>query len=166
MIPFLDWLNVSNSVWISAQVPSIDSHKQYGTEQPSELLIKIKNVLDITHRTKSKIDNQVIRMEIVAKTSSINKQALIVLTDIIQQLIITLAEKKSKQHLQTLSHQIDQFKTDIIKKLNAIPSTAEQQTIATSSTSQVNQTLKSKTPISNDKNARIEDQSMEVTDDT
>ena len=117
---------------------------------------------------ESKIDNQVMRMDMIDKRSSINKQVIIGLANIMQQTINALVEKRNKQQLQKLAHQIEEFKDDILKKFNELPSNLQRNPTPTSPSLYPNKTTSSTTITSTTKenNAQMEEeQSMVTTND-
>ncbi|CAF4451919.1 unnamed protein product [Rotaria sp. Silwood2] len=163
--PALQQTNVKHAVW--GGVPSSEPQNHFGTNQLSELVTQIKYVLDITRRMESKIDNQVMKLDILDKRSSINKQGIIGLANIMQQTITAMLEKKNKQQLQKLAHQIEEFKDDIIEKFNAVSSQQQQNSTPTSPSLNPNKTTKP-TTTSNIKENNVqmeEEQSMVSVDD-
>jgi hypothetical protein len=166
--PTLKPANGTQQAWGYKSGPLNDAQKPYEKEQLSELKTQINDLLDISRRTEIKIDNQIDKMEMIDKKSSINKQAIMVLVNIMEHTINALLEKKNKQHLQNLSHQIEQFKNDIMEKFDAI--TADQQSPPNSSASfhpnnnNNKITIKSTTSIDNTNNNQVElEHSMETT---
>jgi hypothetical protein len=69
---------------------------------------------------KTKIDNQVVRMDILDKKSSINKQGIMVLANIMQEAINGILDKTNKQQSQNLSEQLEDFKNDMMEKFNVL----------------------------------------------
>jgi hypothetical protein len=69
---------------------------------------------------KTKIDNQVVRMDILDKKSSINKQGIMVLANIMQEAINGILDKRNKQQSQNLSEQLEDFKNDMMEKFNVL----------------------------------------------
>jgi len=69
---------------------------------------------------KIKIDNQVVRMDILDKKSSINKQGIMVLANIMQESINGILDKRNKQQSQNLSEQFKDFKNDMMEKFNIL----------------------------------------------
>ncbi|CAF1240211.1 unnamed protein product [Rotaria magnacalcarata] len=78
------------------------------------------------------MDNQVVKVDILEKRSVLNKESLIDLAKIIQQLINATLEKKNKQQLQSLVQQLEVFKENVSEKFNAITNDQQQQQTPTS----------------------------------
>ena len=157
----------TQAAWVGVPPPT-EAQNLHRTNQLGELSTQIKYILDITRRMESKIDNQVMRMDMIDKRSSINKQVIIGLANIMQQTINALVEKRNKQQLQKLAHQFEEFKDDILEKFNALPPDQQRNTTPTSPSLYPNKTTTSTTITSNIKenNAQMEEeQSMVTTDD-
>lgn len=83
---------------------------------------------------ESKLDKQVVRMDVLEKRSEGNKQGIMVIFECMQQIVNVMLEKKNKQQqLQKLIHQIDEIKNEFIDKckvyypdqaLNTTPTTS------------------------------------------
>ncbi|CAF3530794.1 unnamed protein product [Rotaria socialis] len=93
-----------------------------------ELVCRTKDVLDIIRRMELQMDNQVVKVDILEKRSVWNKESLIDLAKIIQQLINATLEKKNKQQLQSLVQQLEAFKENVSEKFNAITNDQQKQT--------------------------------------
>jgi hypothetical protein len=166
--PALDKGYGVRSAWRSVQGPTNEAPNRQENEQLSEIVTRINDVLDSTHRME-KMDNQGFRMDLVENRTSIDKHGLIEIASIIQQTINTILEKKNKQQLMNLSQRIEDFKNDTIKKFNE-PAPDQQPILNPLSSSQVNNrnALKPPTSIINESNnIQLEqDQPMEAVNDS
>jgi hypothetical protein len=115
---------------LGQQGPANYIQNQQEGKQVENILIQINAVLVITSRMETKMDQQMQRIEMLEKVSNNNKQGLIALANIIQQIIQAMSEKKNKQQLQILSKQIEEFKSDVMGKCNTL--TADQHQTPTS----------------------------------
>ncbi|CAF3266923.1 unnamed protein product [Rotaria sp. Silwood2] len=101
-------------------------------DQLGELVCRTKDVLDIIHRMELKMDNQVLKIDMLERRSVLNKESLIDLAKITQQLINITLEKKNKQQLQSLVQQLEVLKKNVSEKFNAITNDQQQQQTPTS----------------------------------
>ena len=106
--------------WANQHGSLIKTQNQLGNEKINELIKQVKDAVDITRRLESKMDNQVTKLEVVDKKATINKQSIIMLVNITQQIVNTNLEKKNRQQLQNIFQQLEEFKTDILEKFNAL----------------------------------------------
>jgi hypothetical protein len=156
----------TRQAWGLLTGPSNDTQQQFKKEQLSELTCQINDVLNITRRLEAKIDNQIMKMEMLEKKSSINKQGIMVLANIMQQTINAISEKKNKQQLQSLSQQLEDFKTDIMEKVNVLTADQQATPISPSLQSNNNKITKLTTSNGNMNNNQVgKEPSMEITDD-
>ncbi len=104
-------------------------------------------------------------MEMLEKKSSINKQGIMVSANIMEQTINAISEKKNKQ-LQSLSQQLEDFKTDIMEKVNVLTADQQATPISPSLQSNNNKITKLTTSNGNMNNNQVgKEPSMEITDD-
>ncbi|CAF1475048.1 unnamed protein product [Rotaria sordida] len=87
--------NKPRLAWVDGQTAPSDLQKFQGTDQLGELVTQVKMVLDSTRRMELKLDNQVMQMDLLGKKSCMNKQAIFVLANIMQQMINASLEKKN-----------------------------------------------------------------------
>ncbi|CAF4514035.1 unnamed protein product [Rotaria magnacalcarata] len=116
----------------STDRPQIQHGNENENDRLGELVCRTKDVLDIIRRMELKMDNQVVKVDILEKRSVLNKESLIDLAKIIQQLINATLEKKNKQQLQSLVQQLEVFKENVSEKFNAITNDQQQQQTPTS----------------------------------
>ncbi|UJR17176.1 hypothetical protein I4U23_004072 [Adineta vaga] len=116
--PLPSQVNRNKNVWVTTQ-GSITQHSEpHDDSHLSELNKEVKYILDITRRLENKLDIITWRMEASDKMVVINKQGLMVLTDIVQQTINALIGQKKTSVIQNLASQIDKFKEDFVEKFN------------------------------------------------
>ncbi|CAF1024986.1 unnamed protein product [Adineta steineri] len=94
-----------------------ESNKQ---DQLSKLNIQIGSILEVTQRLENKFDNIVTRIESLEKISTINKQGIMVLANILQQTINASIGKKQLTTIMNLAYQIEKFKEDLVEKFNTL----------------------------------------------
>ncbi|CAF3391894.1 unnamed protein product [Rotaria sp. Silwood1] len=91
--------NKPHSAWTDVQAAPSNLQNFQGTDQLSELVTQMK----------------------MKKKSLINKQAISVLANIMQQMINASLEKKNKQTLlQKIAQQLEEFKDDLTVKVNSL----------------------------------------------
>jgi hypothetical protein len=150
---------------LGQQGPANYTQNQQENKQVEKLMTQINAVLVVTSRMEIKMDQQMQRIEMLEKISNNNKQGLVVLTNIIQQIIHSMSEKKNKQQLQILSKQIEDFKGDVMGK--CITLTADQHRTPTSPSlpPTSKQVIKPTTSSVNGNNNHMEQEhSMNITD--
>ncbi|CAF1542368.1 unnamed protein product [Adineta steineri] len=128
-----------------------------------ELMIQVKGVLDINRRMETKMDNQILKMETLDKTSSIMRQGILVLTNVMQQMIEAVYGTKNKQLLQNLSDQLEEFKSDLTEKFNVLANEHQSSVNALASKLTDSAPLPTTTTSTEDKNMQVEQkQSMNI----
>ena len=111
---------VVQPAWTYQHNPVMKTQNQNGNEQIKELMDQMNDVLEITRRLESKMDNQVVKVQILDKKTTINEQSIMMLVNIMQQIINTTLGKKNKQHFQNIFQQLEEFKTNILEKFNEL----------------------------------------------
>ncbi|CAF1482040.1 unnamed protein product [Adineta ricciae] len=107
------------------------SQTQQEQIQLKEINTQMSVLLKTSRRMESKLDNQVLKLDMANKVLSINKQGILVITNIIQQTIMALLFKEKKQQtigLQEVAVQLDNFKKDITEKFNMLSYDKQQPT--------------------------------------
>ncbi|CAF4155118.1 unnamed protein product, partial [Rotaria sordida] len=128
--------NKPRLAWVDGQTAPSNLQKFQGTDQLGELVTQVKMVLDSTRRMELKLDNQVMQMDLLEKKSCMNKQAIFVLANIMQQMINASLEKKNKQLLlHKIVQQLEEFKDDLAVKFNSLSIDIVHQQQSKSSTS-------------------------------
>jgi hypothetical protein len=164
--PAIKQTDDTHAVWGGQQGLSHNTQNQQENKQVDNLGSQINAVLEITSRMETKMDNQILRLGRLDKIAAINKQGIMVLTNIMEQIINAMPEnKKNKQQLHDLSKQIEEFKDDIMEKFNMITS-EQKETPSSSSLQPTNkQLIKATTPSENENNQQKEqDQLLDITD--
>ncbi|CAF1506984.1 unnamed protein product [Adineta steineri] len=127
------------------------------------LMAQVKGVLDINRRMEIKMDNQILKMETLDKTSSIMRQGILVLTNVMEQMIDAVVGTKNKPLLQTLSTQLEEFKNDITEKFNVLASDYQSSITSLTQRSTDATLLQLTTTPTEDKNMQVEQkQSMNI----
>jgi hypothetical protein len=116
--PSLRQTNKIRPAWLGVPAATSNTQKIQETNQLGELVMQMKMVVESTSRMESKLDKQVMQLDILEKKSTINKQAIFVLANIMQQMVNATLEKKNKQLLQNIAQQIEEFKDDLKEKFN------------------------------------------------
>ncbi|CAF3857364.1 unnamed protein product [Rotaria sp. Silwood1] len=174
--PHLKQTNKPRLAWVDGQAAPSNLQNCQGTDQIGEFVTQMKMVVDSIRRMESKLDNQVMQTDLLEKKSGINKQALFVLANIMQQMINASLEKKNKPLLlHKIVQQLEEFKDDLTVNFNSLSIDIEHQqqqsksTLATPSSFSINRTTNQTTttiPINKGKNVPVAlEQSMEITDD-
>ncbi|CAF4103110.1 unnamed protein product [Adineta steineri] len=162
--PRLKQNNITQQAWNKQQAPSNSTqNKQYELKQMDELMAQVKGVLDINRRMEIKMDNQILKMETLDKTSSIMRQGILVLTNVMEQMIDAVVGTKNKPLLQTLSTQLEEFKNDITEKFNVLASDYQSSITSLTQRSTDATRLQLTTTSTEDKNMQVEQkQSMNI----
>ncbi|CAF1370057.1 unnamed protein product [Adineta ricciae] len=135
-------VNRNKNVWATTQGSTTQHSEQHDNNLLSELNMEVKSILDATRRLENKLDIITRRMEASDKMIVINKQGLMVLTDIVQQTINALIGQKKTSVIQNLASQIDKFKEDFVEKFNNLDNEKIHDTSTTTPNENINDNRK------------------------
>ena len=99
------------------------SQAQHEQTKLIEINTQINVLLETSRRMEMKLDKQVLKIEMADKVLSTNKQGILVVTNIMQQIITALLLKEKKQQtigLQEAAVQLEELKKDITEKFNML----------------------------------------------